>query len=248
MTFEECSVCGISGTDERLMEVISLKEKGIVKICGRCSQKEHMPILKRPTTFQLKESERSITPSVRSLNRPERANPVDSRRTEMNLREIVDKNYERLNSTEKKPRPDLIEHFHWVIMCARRRKKLTHEQLARDISESTAAIKMAEEGILPEDDYRLVSKLESFLGIRLVRDRGLVPAEYEKSQPSRILNFDPQVMQNLTIDDLKRMKKERDETGIGVPQPGGITGEESEEIAEDKSPSVFSSGDLEETR
>ncbi|MBU2503527.1 MAG: hypothetical protein KJ879_00535, partial [Nanoarchaeota archaeon] len=233
--FEECSVCGVSGKEERLMEVISSKGKGIVKVCERCSQKEHMPILKRPTTFQLKESERSVTPSVRNLRTPPVVSRIDSSRTDTNLRQIVDRNYEQLNSMVKKPRVDLIDHFDWIIMRARRGKKLTQEQLARDISESLAAVKMAEDGILPEDDYRLVNKLESFLGLKLIKNRSLIPAGKEKAQPSRIIDFDPNVMQNLTIDDLKRMKEEREKMNMEVPKPTEVRKTDFEKTTEDNS-------------
>ena len=68
---------------------------------------------------------------------------------------------------EKKPRPDLVDNFHWLIMIERRKRKLTQEQLAKEIGESETVIKMAEQGFLPEDDYKIITKLESFLGVKI---------------------------------------------------------------------------------
>ena len=84
-------------------------------------------------------------------------------------------------------------------------KKLTQAQLATQIAESEAAIKMAEQGVLPEDDYRLVNKLENYLGIKIIR-----PEFVEKVRPptSRRLSFEMDEAKILTIDDLRRLKEE----------------------------------------
>jgi len=199
----ECSVCGVSRKKVRLLDVIS--SKGIVKICEACSKAEDMPILRRPTTFQLKESEKKPSGIYDMLLSARRQEKI---KTETNLKEIVDKKYEILASKEKKPRPELVDNFHWIVMRARRLKKLTQEQLAQEISESIAAIKMAEQGILPEDDYRLVNKLEAFLGINLVKDVSKIPEFSHERLPARIIKFDTKTMKNLTISDLKKMKEQ----------------------------------------
>ena len=211
-----CSFCGVSGQKVRLFDAIS--PKGIVKICELCSKTENIPILRRPTTFQLKEAEKkSQVYKILSSAREYRASlkKIQDREAEkqnmnLTLKQITDQNYEKFISQEKKPRLDLVENFQWVIMRARKFKKLTTEQLAREISESEAAIKMAERGILPEDDYRLINKIESFLGINLIKNTILKLDESLEKQPVRIIKFDPAMTKNLTISDLKRMKQERD--------------------------------------
>ena len=214
----ECFVCGISGKSVRLLDVISMKE--IVKVCVACSEKEDMPILRRPTTFQLKESEKrpETYSSFLSKKKKEEESGVEfgkkyeNKEQEITLKEIVDKNYQMKISEEKKPRPDLIDNFHWVLMRARRLKKITQEQLAKEISESVVAIKMAEEGILPDDDYRLVNKLESFLGTKIIKNNIRVELnEDSRKFPARILKFDRVAMQNLTISDLKEIKEQKEE-------------------------------------
>jgi len=228
----ECFICGVSGKKARLFEAISFKEKGIIQICESCSKRENIPLVRRPTTFQLKEAEKSSTQKVYDVLANARrqkddfkeikAKESEKEQENINLKNLVNRNYEKFIPMEKKPRLDLIDNFHWVIMRARRLKKLTQEQLAHDLSESEAAIKMAEQGILPEDDYRLLNKLESFLSIRLRKDTGKKPNETNglvservysvpDKTPARVIKFDPVIAKNLTIADLKKMKEEAGE-------------------------------------
>ena len=235
----ECSVCGRSKEKVRLLDAIS--SEGIVKICEACSKEEDMPILRRPTTFQLKESEKrpeiyNMLSSAREKKKESLEEPgkkYEKTKIEATLKEIVDKKYEMVVSKEKKPRPDLVDNFHWVLMRARRLKKLTQEQLAEEISESTAAIKMAEQGILPEDDYRLVNKLEGFLRINLIKGVSKTPEFSPEKSPARIIKFDKKTMQNLTISDLKKMKEQAEKIGESLEEEQEKNSEETDEIKEE---------------
>lgn len=206
---EECFYCGALITKVRLFDAIS--DEGLVKICEQCSKNEHIPIIRRPTTFQLKEAERTQSfyeKASRFLGKALDRETPERQAQEISLREIVDRNYTQRLPQKAGPRPEMINNFHWIIMRARRMKKLTQAQLAKEIAESEAAIKMAEQGILPEDDYRLVNKLENFLGIKIVK-----PEFEEKVRPfaSRGLSFNKNEAKILTIDDLRRMKEEEEE-------------------------------------
>ncbi len=214
---DECFNCGAPASRVRLFDAIS--DEGVVKICERCSREEHIPIVRRPTTFQLKEADRKQSfyerASLASGKSFEKDAP-EKKEQEMTLREIVDRNYEQRISKDTAPRPEMINNFHWIIMRARRMKKLTQEQLAKEISESEAAIKMAEKGILPEDDYRLVNKLESYLGIRIIRPE--FAKEINPPQIPRRLSFDMDEAKELTIADLQEMRKKRESGEIEVEQ------------------------------
>ncbi|MBA7598180.1 hypothetical protein ES703_05191 [subsurface metagenome] len=234
----ECSICGVSREKARLLDAIS--SEGIIKICEACSKEEDMPILRRPTTFQLKESEKelkihdmllSVRRQKKDSGEPEKKD--EKTNTETTLKEIADKNYETAVPKEKKPRPDLVDNFHWIIMRTRRLKKLTQEQLAKEISESTAAIKMVEQGILPEDDYRLVNKLEGFLGINLVKDVSKTTGFSHEKSPARIIKFDKKTMQDLTISDLKKMKEQAEKIGKSLEEEQEKNSEETDEIKEE---------------
>jgi len=207
----ECFICGVSSERERLFDAIV--DEGVVKVCEQCARDESIPIVKKPTTFQLKKSEEKKTfreeaEDYYARKREIEVKMADLKKQETSLREIVDKNYElKISKEEKGPRPDLVENFHWIVMRARRKKHLSHKQLAEGISESEVAIKMAEKGILPEDENRLVKKLENYLGIRI---RKSDYKQDERKQPARILNFKPETMENLTISDLQEMKKAKE--------------------------------------
>src|SRR3989344_3577946 len=55
----ECFKCGKSSEEVKLLDAIFNDE--LVKICEECSLSEDIPIIRRPTTSQLKESERSYS-------------------------------------------------------------------------------------------------------------------------------------------------------------------------------------------
>ena len=236
---DECFNCGVPIGRVRLFDAIS--DEGLVKICEKCSQEEHIPIIKRPTTFQLKEADRKQSFYERaslSLGKSsERENPA-KKEQEVTLREIVDRNYKQRVSKNVGPRPEMINNFHWIIMRARRMKKLTQAQLATQIAESEAAIKMAEQGILPEDDYKLVNKLENYLRIRIIRPEFV--KEVNPREIPRRLSFDMNEAKILTIDDLRRLKEEKEAGEIG----GGLVEIEEfnlmEEEVEDVNPQVSS--------
>lgn len=238
---EECFNCGASINSVRLFDAIS--DEGLIKICEKCSREEHIPIIKRPTTFQLKEAERKQSFYERvssSLNKPFERETPEKKEQEVTLREIVDKNYEQRMPKKAGPRPEMIHNFHWVVMRARRMKKLTQAQLAKQIAESEAAVKMAEQGILPEDDYKLVNKLENYLGIKIIRPEFIK----EINPPSfpRRLSFDTDEARILTIDDLRRMKEEgegedyeEELAPLGVPLSMELEGKEVEEVTPETS-------------
>lgn len=229
---EECFKCGITDNKIRLFDAIS--GEGIKKICERCSMGENIPIIRRPTTFQLKEAERkqsvyeklSGAAGVNPIKHKQRLSVDEERKRRLlekqdtTLRDVVDRNYKIRQPINIQPRADLIENFHWILMRSRRKKKLTQSDLAREISESVNAIKMAEQGILPEDDHKLLNKLEAFLGIRLSKNKfppeklGL-PEEstsiVTKEDFEKGVKFDPLTAKTITISDLQEMKKQDSE-------------------------------------
>lgn len=208
-----CSRCGISSDKTRLLDVIS--PEGIVKLCGNCAIAEGFPVIKKPTTSQLIEAEKpayygrhySLGSNTKETAKriKEFGKPVPGAEN-ISLKELVDKNYKEKIKENKGPRTDLVDNFHWIIMRARRLKKLTQKELAKEISEAEAAIIMAEKGILPEDDYKLVKKLESYLGVNLIKNETRKSLATQKEPPARILKIDPDSMKNLTIDDLRRIR------------------------------------------
>ena len=207
----ECFKCGISGEKVKLFDAIT--REGIVKICEKCSASEDHPIIRKPTSFQLQEIERK--PGVyERLSKMAGVNPYERRdekpvflvKEESNLRAIVDKNYREKIRQAAKPRPDLVDNFHWTIMRVRRSKKVTQKQMAEAIGEAEAAIKTAEEGFLPDDNNKLLSKIQNYLGINLFRDKTKIMPE--NLPPTREIIFDRKSPTVVTISDLKKLNRQ----------------------------------------
>lgn len=224
----ECSRCGISDKSVMLSDVIT--KEGIIKLCDKCCGYEDSPIIRKPTTFQLKEIARSPGTYER-LARLAGLDPKETRteRTasllnqEKSLKAVVDKNYQERIKTEAKPRPDLVDNFHWVLMRARRAKHITQKQLADAIGEPEAAIKKAEEGALPDNNY-LLNKIQSYLKVNLSKEQPKLPDDKlafssEVNAENKFIPQNPTITEKkksgfLTIFDLRKLKEEKDNDNV----------------------------------
>lgn len=215
----ECFKCGISGGIARLSDVIS--KEGVVKICDACLKEEALPVLKRPTTFQLKESEAPASvyqrlSSIAGLDAKEHKERISLskekealKQQEVTLRDIVDRNYQKKmekQAVETRPRPGLVDNFHWIIMRVRRMRKLSQAQLAEKIGEAEAAIKMAEKGVLPNNYRDFITKLERFLGIKIQKQGEETKIIVRPEE----LRFDKDTARTLTIANLKDAKAQQE--------------------------------------
>ncbi len=226
---DECAKCGISGEKARLFDVIS--KEGIIKVCSHCLSGTGLPLIKRPTSTQINDSEKSQSyrESVKQFNKIPGTSNYPRSKEDVNLREIVDRNLNIPSKEEMKPRPDLVDNFHWVIMRERRAKHISREQFARDIGESETLVKMVEQGVLPENDNRVINKIESYLNISLRRPG------FKEEVPKSNLGFDSAKISNLTISDLKEMKNQQEED-ILLDSVDVWDGDIEEEKAPEKEP------------
>ena len=234
----ECFFCGNDGA---IFGAVANGE--IVNICHECSLKENVPIVKRPTSSQLIEAERRYpTFRERAEQRRKEIEKENSKRVysdnqNVNLRDIVNKNYKPSISAKESSDLGLIDNFHWIIMRARRKKHLTHKQVAEAIQESEAAVEMLEKGQLPRDYPKLINKVEHFFGINITDKKGIkMPEKQTIRESARVLNFDADTARNLTISDLQRLKKQKEETGKKeiIEDLGREIREEQEEFDEDE--------------
>ena len=207
-----CSNCGVNQEVVKLFDVIS--PSGIVKLCSGCLSGDAVA-LKTPTENQIKSINKSESLYQR-LSREAGIDPEEHKKSffgsaqhkkikkqEVNLRKLIDRNNESNgNPVSPQKRDDLVENFHWVIMRARRAKKFTVSHLAREIGETEKTIKLAERGVLPEGDYRVVTKLEAILSINLLRPEIAERIRMQRTQ----LGFDNVSTKGITIADLKEMK------------------------------------------
>jgi len=242
----ECSKCGVSGENTKLFEVIS--DEGIIKVCQRCLFHEGTPVIQKPTESQFKSvlkkesvykrlsNAAGLDPEQHRMNLQRIQMENTNKKHDTTLRDLVDRKFDGFVKTPVKKRDDLINNFHWIIMRARRAKKLTVPQLAKEMNEPERVIKMAEQGVLPEGDYVLVEKFEKILGISILMPEVAIRLKQKKKQ----LGFDDFSTQNLTISDLNDMKKD-------VPAKGSywkrfldkiMMRREKEEVAEQQVPEM----------
>jgi ribosome-binding protein aMBF1 (putative translation factor) len=176
---EYCFRCGIPENEAPLFS--TLHAHSIFILCEKCAAFENAIIVKRPTTMQLKEMERKQSVYERMLylsglkGKEEHApqqNSQDRKKLQhdVTLKDLIAKKIQIPETSSISPSSlHLIDNFHWEILMARRSKHLTQKQLAQSIGESEAVIKMVEQGKLPEDAKVIISKLEQFLQVPLLK-------------------------------------------------------------------------------
>lgn len=221
MEEEVCFRCLRDSESVKLVDAIQGKE--IVKVCEECALVEDIPIIRRPSSFQLKESEKPYTVYQRLVKMAglKRESNVQEKKQEIkgitldNLRKPKDYSQvykEKQMQAAKINKPlDLVDNFNWHIQMARRNRKITTTQLAAMIGESEITLRMIESGSLPDDGMRIIDKIEQFFKIKLRKSEvEKERARIEQVQkPARILTFDKESVKNITISDLQRMKQER---------------------------------------
>jgi ribosome-binding protein aMBF1 (putative translation factor) len=161
---ERCVRCNVGESEVRLYDAIYEGRMG--SICERCSIIENVPIIKKPDSNQLKESEQGVGvfPRMKRLSGIKDEKPGEVYFREDKLNELESKPELEIPENEKL---NLIEHFHWEIMKNRRRKGMSHQKLAESLGESVVAIEMIEKGKLPENVEILIKKLEQFFQVKL---------------------------------------------------------------------------------
>jgi len=214
-----CFVCGVSDDKAELLEVIS--DKGIDKICENCLIRENLPVIRRNKSVQPEVRENVYKRYSRVSGTASGTRTFDKSgnlmKQEESLRSLVDKNYMKNLPGEKGEYPNLIENFHWILMRVRRAKHLTQKQLADAISEPEAAIKMAEQGILPANGERLIQKIERHLNINLSKGENQLFRQNSvqvipKDKLDLNEDFDIGLLKDeqLKISDLKEIKQKKE--------------------------------------
>lgn len=223
-----CFKCGLE--KGRLFDTVG--EEGIISICEDCSDNEEVPIVKKPfeEAFEInnKKSVYERLSSVAGVDLDKHRRFEDrieeKELQETELKEIVDKKFKDSLSKPLDLENDLVRNFHWIIMRARRLRKLTLSELAREIKESEDILKIIEKGIIPEGGFEIIRKLEIYFEIRIIVEE----ARKKINISEKKIGFDPISTRVLTIDDLREMKKKKEEEVFDEPEI-----EIKEDISED---------------
>ena len=210
---EICQRCERNENQVKLLD--ALDDKEVIKICEECAFSENIPILRKPTSFQLKESEKpySIRQRLSKMAGIKEEKKEDISEVTKKIMQKV--NIDALRKTDYKSELDkkykmakernkplnLIENYNWLILMERKKRKIMRNQLAERIGESEEIIKMIENKELPDDALRIIQKIEQYFSIRLRKE-------------SSISVFSNQKIENdgkfaeIKVDELKEEKKE----------------------------------------
>lgn len=214
---KECEKCGISENYSKIYDVIG--KEGILHLCEKCAKSEGLPIIKRPSIIQLKKEEKiqneTYRDSIKRFKENKKELFIVDKDQEKNLRKLVEQNYKKTKFNEPKNVSGMVDNFNWKIMRARRIKKFTKKELAKEIGESETAIEMIEKGILPKGNEVLIKKLEIFLRIKLKKEHETIQGVKEdikrdlEKKPEETI-FDSELSKNITIGDLKEASLKKD--------------------------------------
>jgi len=201
---EECFKCHAPETKALLFDIIL--PNGISKICGKCTPRENMPIIKDAVYpgFERQQTVAERLARISGVTLTKRPTLKIEEKTK--LRKLVEENYNFKDNLELKK--DLIRNFHWIVMRVRRIKHLTRKQLAEEIHEPERVIERIEQGFAPEKE-NVITKLEKHLGIRL-REKVEHEEFVEELREELSREFDIRSFDDLTIEDLHKMKKLRE--------------------------------------
>jgi ribosome-binding protein aMBF1 (putative translation factor) len=189
MSAKRCVIC------KKPHEIVELYEglfdNEMVMVCESCALEEKIPILRKPSGDQLKEVDKRY--SVRE--RMERMSGMHKARTELSReQQIVQNNINRLKMPEpKENHPDVIDNYYWEINMARRRKKLTLNQLSLKSKIPLEILEALEKGKLPKDFEQVFVILEDFFGITLL-----------KHHKTRINYIIPEVEKEKILNDVRK--------------------------------------------
>jgi ribosome-binding protein aMBF1 (putative translation factor) len=159
-----CTICKKTEEETTLYPGIQLTK--MVNVCEECAEDQKIPIIKKPTSSQLSQADKTY--SVR-----ERLDRMSGRResTEISGDQLItQRNLSKLKMPKpKQNHPEVLDNYYWTLNMARRRAKMTLSQLARKINTNSYTIQDIEKGILPKDFKEIFLKLEALLGIKLLK-------------------------------------------------------------------------------
>ncbi len=152
------------------MEMVEAIDDGkIVRVSEEYAKREGLPILRR-SNVENKET-RAVNETDLVKRREFSGRGIfDSSRVH-NKGILAFEEYRRpLKRSESDVSNELIDNFHWEILKRRKEKEINRKQFAVDLGVSEEEVKIVENGRLPRNDFVLINKIQSYLGINLRKD------------------------------------------------------------------------------
>lgn len=159
----KCFVCGKPEEEVSLFEGIS--ERGVRKICYKCSEREGVTLIKKPTREQLEQAEkrRTVREVMEHMSSPQKKFMVKDQM-------IAHKNLAKLKFPGmKQEHGDLIENYDWVLKQARRHAKITTTNVAQLAGIDQKQYESLEAGHLFPGFQAVAAAVERVLEVRILK-------------------------------------------------------------------------------
>jgi len=198
---KKCYNCDVS--EERAMLYEGVAKEGFVSVCRKCYLKNEIPLIEKKKLENGSEKRMSVRERLMKISgvkrKPMPELSLDKPKSkEENLDKIVEENFKKTISKEPVVYGDLVPNFHWIVMRKRRMKKISREELAKNIFEPVVAIESLEKGSLPKDYLGFIKKIESALDVSLLKINKPFFDPEKLAEESKIST-------GLTISDLKEI-------------------------------------------
>ena len=224
---KRCYLCEVSEEKAFLYEGVA--KEGFVNVCRGCYVKNEIPLVdtkKAEPGFEKRVSVRERLMNLSGVRRPEmessRLEKPIPKQEEVTLNKLIEQNFKKNLSGEKREYGDLVENFHCIVMRKRRMSKLSQEEFAKAIFEPVIVIEHLEKKMLPKDYYNLIKKVQNYLGVNLLKGQ-----EDFRLDPSYLAE-ESKISSGMTISDLKGLHEQK----VGQPEidPEELDLEKIEEI------------------
>jgi len=184
----KCFICGKPEEDVVLFDGVS--DYGVKKICYKCSEREGVTLIKKPTKEQLEQADkrRSVREVMESMSSPQRKL--------MNKDQMIaHKSLAKLKFPgAKQEHGDLVENYDWVLKQARRHAKITTDAVARLANIDKAQYESLEAGQLFPGFQAIAAAVERVLEVKILkvprREITMLPTETKKVEEKKTIEQD----------------------------------------------------------
>lgn len=159
----KCIICGKPEEEVNLFDGVGAA--GIRKVCYRCSEREGITLIKKPTKEQLEQSQkrRSVREVMEQMSSPQK-------RFRVNEQPVANRSLSRLRTPNtKQEHGDLVQNYDWVLKQARRHAKITTTKVAELAGIDQRQYEDLEAGQLFQGFQSVASAVEKVLEVKILK-------------------------------------------------------------------------------
>lgn len=175
--------CGICNKEE--IELYDAFYAGkVMSACRKCILSEDLTIIRKPTQEQLERANQrfSVKERMMKLSGLDKNSPISKDN------EVAQRNITKIRIPPKKQYSELlVPNYNWVMMMARRRKKMTIAQLSDLTKIPQAELEEIEQGVLPRNYEKIAGIVSNVLNIVMLKEtKRIMPPEEIKKESETI--------------------------------------------------------------